>query len=882
MASIPVRRTPHQRSPYVVRLKRQSAPAVTEISKHEPVAAIKRVEEEDKEAEWKKEVERLRREVAPRKGAKRIAVNFLEQHRRPWLSRSRRQKEPASGGKAPRVRDARPFTIRALRGAGRWIFEFALSIPLGILLFLHLTVRVVEYGGGLLSHGLKRAAHGAGFVLEHTILSAIALAKGVLLVPIKLFIVAAALSYRVLGIVGIGASRSARTMVDVASVMGRALAHPPRHFLRNLLGAGFAAVLLVLPVKYMHEEGPALASLKGRVLGSAQEGFALLGSANSTVATGELSAAGNSLAGAEEKFREARASIDSTGSVIRSLIQLTPEGGAGLHLITAGEELSQAGALLSGALAPLLSPEADTSVVANIRSVSQTLSKALPHLSAAGSALASVDAAVVPEEYRNTFIQAKAALPPVERAVVDFVSLGDTLISALGGNAPKRYAVLFQNNNEIRPAGGFIGSLAIVDVDQGRITRMEIPGGGSYDFQGYLTENVIAPKPLSLINPRWELQDANWYPDWPTSAEKVGWFLEKAGHSSVDGVIAVQASTLKELLALLGPITFEEEAVTLTAENVIDEMQRAVELEYDKEENKPKQYIAELTPRVLDKLLSAKASQFLELTALAQSEIFRKNILLYFRDAAIQKEFESRKWSPVMLSSEMDYLSVVHANIGGGKTDGVIEESWNQEITIGDDGAAEAKLTVVRFHGGDETHIFENVNNVDFMRVYAPAGSEFVSTSGFKPPKPELFESPAPYYTQDEGLAAIEGKVFVDEATSTRINNEFGKTVFGNWTQTMPGETTLATVKYKLPFKVHPFDLLNPEAKGGYSLLIQKQPGAKPVFFSITLRYPAEWGIEWKKTAGGGTIRETGAGLLMFEGVLAKDTGFGVLFKNKE
>ncbi|MBI4122529.1 MAG: DUF4012 domain-containing protein [Parcubacteria group bacterium] len=849
--SVSVRRAAHQRSPYLVRLKREEPPAPF-LEKDLPAAP-----ERESSEEWKKEVARLRREAGPRKASRRVAVNFLEKRI------------------GPRTRLSLART--ALRVA-RWFYEFGLSIPLGILLLLHVLIRLVDFFGAGIARAGKRTAHAAGFAVEHVLLSLIALAKAAVLLPVKLLAISVAACYRLLGIIGVAVGRSARNVGESASVVARTFVRPPRHFFRNISAVVLGAALLLLPVKYLHEEGPKIATLRGRVLGSAAEGFSLLGSLRGEVATRELSAAGQTLAGAEEKFREARSSIDAVGGVLRAIIQLTPQGSNGLHAIRAGEELSLSGVLLSGALAPLLSPEQGTSLVANLRIVTRTLAEALPHLTAARSSLEQVAIALVPEEYRAELTRAQTTLPAVERAVSDFLSLGDTLVTVLGGNGPRRYAVLFQNNNELRPAGGFIGSLAIVDMDQGRVSRMEIPGGGSYDFQGYLTENIISPKPLWLINPRWELQDANWYPDWPTSAEKVAWFIEKAGHSSVDGVIALQASTLKELLALLGPVEFPEEGVTLTAENVISEIQRAVEIDYDPEENAPKQYIAELTPRVLDRVLAADSSEFLKLLTLVQDEIARKNILLYFRDRAVQEDFQERKWSPTVLAAEMDYLSVIHANVGGGKTDGAMEESWNQEITIAADGTAAARLTIVRHHAGEESDIFENVNNVDFMRVYAPAGSELVSASGFNPPKPELFESPAPHYEQDEELSAIEGKVFIDEASGTRINSEFGKTAFGNWTQTMPDETTLATVAYRLPFKVRPFDLLNPDSRGGYSLLIQKQAGAAPVFFSIVLRYPPEWGIAWKKVAGEGTIRETGAGLLMFEGVLAKDTGFGVLF----
>jgi hypothetical protein len=511
----------------------------------------------------------------------------------------------------------------------------------------------------------------------------------------------------------------------------------------------------------------------------------------------------------------------------------------------------------------------------------QTLQSALPHVNNVQSHLSEINPENLPSEFQDKFISARELLPSVRAAIIDVDSLSDTLVQVLGANGAKRYAVLFQNNNELRPAGGFIGSLAFVDIRDGVVENIEIPGGGSYDFQGYLSEHIEAPKPLQLVNARWELQDSNWYPDWPTSAEKAAWFIEKSGHSSVDGVIALQATTLVKLLEILGPMEFEQEEgdpVVLTSANVLDEIQREVEIDYDKQENQPKKYIAELAPRVLEKILSSQGKDQLAMLGLIKSEIEQKNILLYFRDSQINQSFIDRGWEPSIISTDLDYLSIIHANIGGGKTDGVISESWDQEIIIDEDGSAIAELTIIRQHNGDPNNIFESYNNVDFVRVYAPEGSELISFTGVKPPAVSMFKEPESFYTKDYELTEIEGNVIIHEKTGTRITNEFKKTVFGNWLQVDPGNILVSKIKYKLPFKVKPFDLLNPQVKSGYSLLIQKQAGARSIPYSISLRYPSNWEVSWSQSVGQASVQILGPGLTIFEGDLSKDTGFSVLF----
>ncbi len=882
-ASIKVRNAVHNKSRHTISLAPKSA-INNSLNK---VVEKDNIELENK-GKLEKEVERIRSEsllfLHSRKENKKIAVNFLDR-KKTWKSIEFFKNFNNSKSKNQKIkkRVKKEFKFKFLPGIiGKWLFEMILSVPLGILLFLHFLVFALRSFSLLVSSFGIKFASAVRFVLEQIVFTVVALAKAVFIIPIKIISIFVALIYRTVGVFGIWLSSFFRGFFEIIFSIFNTLVHPPQYFFKKVFAFAAFAIIFVLPIRYIGSAPRDLVFLKGRVLGSAKEGFSILSSMDRDISTNKLSAAANSFYEAEEKFREARDSIDSAGMVFRSIIQLTPQGSGGIHLISAGEELSQAAALLSGALEPILSPESGTDIISNIRSVEKTLEKVSPKLRSARSSIESIDIGIVPEEYRVAFLEAKLMLSSVEGAVLDFLDLSDILITALGGNGPMRYAVVFQNNNEIRPSGGFIGSLAIVDVEEGKISKMEIPGGGSYDFKGFLTKHVLSPKPLWLVSAHWQLQDANWYPDWPTSAEKIAWFLESASHSSVDGVIAIQASTLKELLSILGPVEFPEEEVVLNSENVIQEMQYAVEISYDKEKNQPKEYIANLAPIILERILSSESSEFLDIMSLASKEILRKNFLIYFRDSVMQRSFEARKWSPTIIQSEIDYLSVINANIGGGKTDGVIEESWSHEIVINEDGWVEAELTIIRHHAGDEDDIFESWNNVNYARVYTPFGSQFVSASGFKPPSPELFKTPEEYYKQDEELLNIEGSVFIDESTSTRINNEFGKTVFGNWIQVMPGGTALSKVRYRLPFRVKPFDLLNPEKRGGYSLIIQKQPGAKSVFFSVVVKYPSNWQVAWKKEVGGGTVREAGSGVLMFEGVLEKDTGFGVLFKKQE
>jgi hypothetical protein len=230
-----------------------------------------------------------------------------------------------------------------------------------------------------------------------------------------------------------------------------------------------------------------------------------------------------------------------------------------------------------------------------------------------------------------------------------------------------------------------------------------------------------------------------------------------------------------------------------------------------------------------------------------------KQILLYTRNKEVEKIIEQAGWSGKQQESSHDYLSVVHTNINGYKTDGVINETINHTVTIDAEGAAVAEVTVTREHtGGNTPYDWWNRVNSDYMRVYVPKGSALISAKGHTPEFPkEPVDYQALGFLRDADVEAEESKIKIDDASGTRIGEEAGKTVFGNWVYVSPGESVQVTYTYLLPFRVDPVI----QGQSAYSLLFQKQPGAKEMSFRSIVRYPKSWRSIW----------QTGANLLPFE-----------------
>lgn len=644
-----------------------------------------------------------------------------------------------------------------------------------------------------------------------------------------------------------------------------------------------------------------VSTIRDAVVEVSEEAVANLAEGGQSATNLDFSSAQESFSSATTNFTDAHNQLLSVSSVMTPLVRVIPEAGdqftsaenvlkAGENISAAGEDVAKAFAILSdlniaGEIDDLDSTSGitKTSLTDGLVVAHSALRPALPRLELASLALSEVDINSVPENYRDDIALAQEVVPQVEASVRQLLELSETMLVILGHEESKRYLVLFQNNAEIRPTGGFIGSFAVVDINKGRVSNIEIPYGGSYDLLYNNTYKVISPTPLHFVNPHWQMHDANWWPHTPSSFQLVQKMYRKQGGTSVDGVISLTPEVIEHMLEITGPIPMpeyngslslentidyksevtaettdesaventdetvtEEEVVTedviITADNFYRYTQEQAERKFD-DTNQSKKFIADLTPKLLEKLFTLDAKSMLPVLQLFSTSLDEKDILLYFNDQFLQDEMSKRGWTGEVESTPNDYLQVVDTNIAGGKTNRVINKVIKHHADIQADGKIVVTTEVTYTHNGKSGDELEGLKNINYVRFYVPEGSQLLSAEGFTQPNPKLKLDPEPEYEYSEDLLAISGDILIDEATQMRINNEFGKTAFGNFVETAAGETSTVKVQYTLPFTFDIDALLNPA--DAYSLLLQKQPGDFDPLVLSSVTYPSDYSVRW-------------------------------------
>jgi hypothetical protein len=579
---------------------------------------------------------------------------------------------------------------------------------------------------------------------------------------------------------------------------------------------------------------------KDRVMRAAQDAIGAVKEAAQSAQSGDMIGASYSAEQSHDLFREAHDDLSDMNALIVGLSRYVP----GASQLASGDALVEASVHLTRALADVTGATRD---VQNIYartdgqgfenfSIGDVLGVLFAHsddiltsLESANNAIERVAIDDVPQEQRGEFIRLSRLLPPIVSLLQDTVSFEESLKDFFGVKTPRTYLFLFQNNHEMRGSGGFIGSYGFLDISAGRIREFKIDG--IYNPDGQLIDKVVPPRPIQKISAAWSLHDSNWWPHFPKSAEKAIDFYGRTGGPSVDGVIAVTPVMVERLLEITGPITLPEYDVTLTSENFITLTQYKVEVDYDKQENRPKKILSDLMPELLSAL--KKDLNTAKMTAISRvflDGLRERHIMMYMRDTKIQEIITTQHWGGTLLDAQDDYLSVVHSNINGFKTDGIITENISHSAQIAANGKIVNTVTITREHGGGDTgYEWWDAVNADYMRVYVPEGSRLLSAKGHTREwhEPRL-DYEALGFEVDEDVQREEQNAYVHADSGTRVYEDTGKTVFGNWVYVSPGEKVTVEYTYELPWRfVTSKDKLS--RFGSHSTLFQKQAGAQNV-----------------------------------------------------
>jgi hypothetical protein len=360
------------------------------------------------------------------------------------------------------------------------------------------------------------------------------------------------------------------------------------------------------------------------------------------------------------------------------------------------------------------------------------------------------------------------------------LKLAPALPTIMGMDGPRTYLLIAQNQDELRPTGGYISGVGVLTVDNGEIVDLE-----------FVDANLVGAwweKPFDFPpQPLYELmglelflfRDANFWPDHPTSAEQA---IALAGYSldlpPLDGAISIDQQFVADLLAVTGPVQIPELGVVVSQDNVINELRAAWGLGEGEDRlewlHNRKDFLGPFAASLRTRLEMNFAS--IDPVYLADTlfeSIAQKHIQIYTRDPEAAAILDELAWDGRLDNpAGQDFLMVVDTNVGYNKVNPLIDSNVEYSISLDDMGGGVAELNLEYIHGGEQTgepctqgrdevyaggRYEELVEGCywNYLRVYAPAGSElldagrhsapesaFYNMSGWDQPAETIFEHP--------------------------------------------------------------------------------------------------------------------------------------------
>lgn len=457
---------------------------------------------------------------------------------------------------------------------------------------------------------------------------------------------------------------------------------------------------------------------------------------------------------------------------------------------------------------------------------------------------------------RNALQPIAEGLPVLKRSMDEAIPLLEVFIPLAGYPEPSNWVVLLQNTDEIRATGGFIGTVGTLQMDSGEINKETFKFVDVYSIDFPAADKGWSEPPPLPIKERMGIQnlylrDANWSPDFPTSAAKMLDFYVReielgtgVRPPTPTGIIAINPPLFEELMRIVGPITVSDgvEDITFEAGTFFDVLEYEVEVGFLKKgipRPQRKDLVQVVGNELLSKLMKLPASQWPDLLDVLTKRFERDQIIIYATDPDLMARLDAFGWTGRTLPTEGDYLMIIDSNLAALKTDAVVDKDMTYKLDARDPDNLTAMVTLSYSNNApgladpNDPLNYKFTRYRSYTRIYVPEGAELISSSGAM---------------ADDRYRT--GGVF--RAGRVDVMKELGKTVFGAFWSIEPQTTQELSFTYRLPASVSERIKNN-----AYRLDWQKQSGNDEATLTLNLEFgkkvmsatPPEGELKWGDAA---------------------------------
>lgn len=450
------------------------------------------------------------------------------------------------------------------------------------------------------------------------------------------------------------------------------------------------------------------------------------------------------LRSADHHFRDMRGDLDALGpiqSVGRHVPFVRVQIRGADALADAGHGLSQAGIAVAISSDRLIHPH----------NPDRPLSEAVGDLREVGATVTSADAAVHDAQRQVDSLDGYRLLGPLGSARRDMKSrLGEIVsrideldgamvltLDIVGANGPRRYLILTQNPDEVRPTGGYIGTYGLLAAADGHLKLLQYGAGGVW-ARAHPQASIPptrAPFVFQYATPPQEqtISNVNVTPDFPAAAELAASMWRRGGEQPINGVLSLEPSVLARLIKVLGPVRVPAYHETVTATDVqqrIDYYTHGAPAK-GKTDAQRKDFIAELAHAVLARMLTLHGDQWLEAATGLREGLKHREAMIWSADPHVQSAIARLGWDGSLPATTGDFYADAEWEYAAKNGSGLLR-TFAHTVTLRPDGSGSATTLMTLRDTYDAKH-FGNLDSLSYLTPYGPVGGTLDRTASDPP-----------------------------------------------------------------------------------------------------------------------------------------------------
>lgn len=447
------------------------------------------------------------------------------------------------------------------------------------------------------------------------------------------------------------------------------------------------------------------------------------------------------------------------------------------------------------------------------------------------TAAAKVNPKRYPEEFKgyqikSNILKLKDGLGQSQEALQKLEPIIEKIPWLLGKDSARNYLMIFQNDGELRPSGGFWTAYSTLSVKNGKVT----PGTASniYDLDDKIASRVPAPRLIKSYHigvPYLNLRDSNLSPDFPTDAQIfLDQYTKATGKKDkFDAIIAIDTKILVDMVKILGKL--DTRVGTFTSEpdkrcwgcpSIIYDMSWISGRPRSYIEKNRKDFMNPLMSALLANIMGSEKTKMAPIIETLFKDINEKHVLIYFPDSEMQKigNLANITGKIVDVENNVDYFHLNDTNFASAKSNFFITQKIKHEITIKNN-VAEHKVSVTYNNPNPASNCNLEKGDLclnaaryrDLFRFYVPTGSNLIKMTGSE----------------------------VETVKYEELNKQVFEGFYGNKYALNAQSNIKTSIQYTSGSKIG----------STYTLLLQKQPGTKGVEYELIINGQKQEIFDW-------------------------------------